>query len=92
MSASAVLRLNTNTQGVVVHRDALIRYPDGRITVWVVTEEGSQFQVSERQVRTGPSFNGKVVVTSGLSPDTLIVLQGNEALQDNQIVVIKNAE
>lgn len=92
MSASAVLRLNTNTQGVVVHRDALIRYPDGRITVWVVTEEGSQFQASERQVLTGPSFNGKVVVTSGLSPDTLIVLRGNEALQDNQIVVIKNAE
>ena len=92
MSASAVLKLSTGARGVVVHRDALIRYPDGRITVWVVNQEGSQFQVSERQVRTGPSFSGKVVITSGLPPDSLVVLQGNEALQDKQSVVIKYAE
>lgn len=92
MSANAVLRLDTGAQGVVVHRDALIRYPDGRVTVWVVKQEGRRGLVSERRVQTGSSFNGKVAITSGLSPDTLVVVQGNEALRDNQSVIIKHAE
>lgn len=92
LSASAVLRLNTGTQGVVVQRDALMRYPDGRITVWVLNQQGDRTTVSEQQVRTGLSFNGKVAITSGLSPDTPVVVQGNEALHDGQSVIIKRAE
>lgn len=92
MSASAVLRLNTGTRGVVVHRDALIRYPDGRVTVWVVNQEGDRATVSELQVKTGLSFNGKVAIISGLAADTTVVVQGNEALRDRQSVSIKRAE
>ncbi len=92
MSASAVLRLNTDTEGVVVPRDALTRYPDGRVTVWVVDQEGEQATVSEHPVQIGAGFNGKVAVTSGLSPDTLVVVQGNEALREKQRVTIKRAE
>lgn len=92
MSASAVLRLDTGSQGVVVPRDALLRYPDGRITVWVVEEQGDQSRVSERQVQTGLSFNGTVAITSGLAPGVSIVVQGNEALREGQIVSVKRAE
>lgn len=92
MSASAVLRLNTGSQGVVVHRDALMRYPDGRITVWVVNRQGDQTTVSEQQVQTGLSFNGKVAITKGLAPDTPVVLQGNEALRDGQSVIVRRPE
>lgn len=92
MSASAVLRLNTGTQGVVVHRDALIRYPDGRITVWVVDREDGKEWASERQVQTGSSFKGKVAITSGLAPNTRVVVQGNEGLREKQTVSIKNIE
>ncbi|MGI9304417.1 MAG: efflux RND transporter periplasmic adaptor subunit [Gammaproteobacteria bacterium] len=92
MSASAVLRLNTETQGVVVPRDALIRYPDGRVTVWVVDQEDEQATASERPVEIGASINGNVAITSGLSPDTLVVVQGNETLRDKQRVTIKPAE
>lgn len=92
MSASAVLRLNTGKLGVAVPRDALIRYPDGRIVVWVVNQEDGQPRVSERRVQTGLSFNGKVAVTGGLLPDASVVLQGNEALRDGQAVVIKLTE
>lgn len=89
MSASAVLRLKTDSQGIVVPRDALTRYPDGRITVWVVDAESGQATVSQRAVKVGASFNGKVAITSGLLPDTLVVVQGNEALRDQQRVTIK---
>jgi len=92
MSASAVLRLNTGSQGVVVHRDALMRYPDGRVTVWVVNEQGNQTTVSEHQVKTGLSFNGKVAISGGLQPGTPIVVQGNEALRDGQAVIVQRSE
>lgn len=92
MSASAVLRLDTRSQGVVVYRDALIRYPDGRITVWVINQEGDQAVVTEHPVQTGLSFNGKVAVTGGLAPNTLVVVQGNESLRDGQKVVVRRAE
>ena len=92
MSASAVLRLDSGGQGIVVHRDALIRYPDGRITVWVVNQSGDQSTVTEHPVQTGLSFNGMVAVTGGLEVNALVVVQGNESLRDGQQVVVRQAE
>ncbi len=92
MSANAILQLDSGGQGIVVHRDALIRHPDGRTTVWVVSQDSDKDVVSERQVQTGSSFDGKVAITSGLSPDTLIVVRGNEVLRENQSVTIKHEE
>ena len=84
--------LDTGSQGIVVHRDALIRYPDGRLTVWVINQEGDQATVTEHPVQTGLSFNGKVAVIGGLAPNTLVVVQGNESLRDGQSVVVRRAE
>ncbi len=89
LSASAFLRLNTGSQGVVVHRDALIRYPDGRITLWAVNKQGDRTTVSEHQVQTGLSFNGKITIAGGLAPDTLVVVKGNEALRDERTVIVQ---
>lgn len=89
MSARAWLRLGTGEQGVVVSRDALIRYPDGRITVWLIEDSDDMPTVTERRVNTGLAFSGQVEITEGLQPGTRIVLQGNEALQDGQAVRIR---
>ncbi|MGB5466227.1 MAG: efflux RND transporter periplasmic adaptor subunit [Sedimenticolaceae bacterium] len=89
MSASATLRLGTGEQGVVVSRDALLRHPDGRITVWVAQGQGSDITVSERQVQTGLSFDGRVVIRSGLEPEVRVVVEGNEALQQGQRVSVR---
>ena len=91
MSASATLRLGTGQQGVVVSRDALLRHPDGRITVWVVQGKGSDITVTEQQVQTGLSFDGRVVIHSGLKPDVRVVVEGNEALQQDQRVSVREA-
>ena len=92
MSASGVLRLRTGEQGVVVSRDAILRYPDGRITVWVVNENNGVTTVSERQVKTGLGFNGQVVILDGLKTGERIVLEGNESLKDGQTVSIHGAK
>lgn len=90
MSARGVLRIQTNERGVVVPRDALIRYPDGRITVWVVKEKGEGgFTVSERRVQTGLSFDGQVHILDGVDSGMELITQGNETLQEGQTVRIR---
>ncbi|NIP73877.1 MAG: efflux RND transporter periplasmic adaptor subunit, partial [Gammaproteobacteria bacterium] len=92
MSANAVLRLATGREGVVVPRDALIRYPDGRVTVWVAREADGETMVSERQVTTGLTFAGRVEVRSGLEAGARVVTRGNEALTEGQPVRVTGGE
>ncbi|MGI9317476.1 MAG: efflux RND transporter periplasmic adaptor subunit [bacterium] len=92
MSASAVLNLSAGSRGVVINRDALIRYPDGRVTLWVVIQEGDQAKVQERRVEIGPGFQGKIAITTGLSSGSQVVVRGNEALRDGQTVTIKPSD
>lgn len=89
MSASGMLALTTGQESLVVSRDALLRHPDGRTTLWVVESDGDRNRVSERRVRTGLAFNGQVVIHSGLDAGERIVVEGNEALQQGQGVTIR---
>ena len=86
MSASGVLRLDTGANAVVVSRDAILRHPDGRTTVWTVNQDNT---VSERLVKTGLSFNGYVAVKEGLESNMTIVVQGNESLREGQMISIQ---
>lgn len=88
MSARAVLRIGTGRQGLVVPRDALIRYPDGRTVVWVARGEGGRRTVEERLVETGLSFDGNVEIVDGLSEGESVVVRGNEILEQGQEVRI----
>ena len=92
MSASAVLNLSAGSRGVVVNRDALIRYPDGRVTIWVVVKDVDQLKVRERRVEVGNGFEGKVAITKGLSAGSQVVVRGNEGLRDGQAVTIKSSD
>ncbi len=86
MSVRAVLRIGTGRIGVVVPRDALIRYPDGRVIVWVVDGAGDTRTVAERLVTTGLAFDGVVEIKAGLSAGEPVVVRGNESLQQGQTV------
>jgi len=88
MSAGALLKLQTGDRAVVVSRDALLRHPDGRITVWVVEGDGQTATVRERRVETGLAFDGRVAIISGLEAGTRVVVEGNESLQQGQQVSI----
>lgn len=88
MSASGTLALPTGERQLVVPRDALLRHPDGRTTVWVVGSDADEADVSEHQVETGIAFDGLVVVRSGLAVGDRVVVEGNEALRQGQRVRI----
>jgi len=88
MSVRGGLKLDTGRRGVAVSRDAILRFPDGRITVWVVDDRDELPVVRERSVQTGFEFDGLVEITSGLADGDLVVTRGNETLQDGQEVTI----
>ena len=92
MSANATLHLATGREGVVVPRDALIRYPDGRVTVWTVATENGQAVARENVVETGLSFDGRVEIRSGLDAGARVVTRGNEALEPGQAVRVAGQE
>ena len=57
MSVHGKLQLSTGHQGVVISRDAILRYPDGRITVWVIdpdSEPGSGVACQATRQRPSP--------------------------------------
>lgn len=92
MSAQGLLRMNTGNVGVVVSRDAIMRYRDGRVTVWVVNNDGKESRVKEQRVKVGHSFDGKVSIIEGLKPGAVIVVQGNESLKNGQTVRIHGSQ
>lgn len=95
MSASAILQLQNDRQGIALPRDALLRYPDGRITVWVAKSGsawGKPSKVQERLVTTGLSFSGLIEIKSGVEAGERVVVRGNESLQPGQSVILKRAK
>ncbi|MBN8431881.1 efflux RND transporter periplasmic adaptor subunit [Microbulbifer salipaludis] len=94
MSASAVLQLKRDRQGIAVPRDAVLRYPDGRITVWAAapgSQWGTVTEVSEQPVTVGLSFNGWIEIKTGLQAGAQVIVRGNESLQAGQQVLLKRA-
>lgn len=92
MSARATLRIDTGRTSVVVPRDALIRYPDGRVTVWVARHNSDTHTVSEQRVQTGLTFAGQVEIVAGLEAGTPVVVRGNENLREGQQVRVRERD
>lgn len=88
MSVTGRFTLESNRSGLTVSRDAVLRFPDGRVTVWVVEDINESPLVRERQVTTGLEAGGNVEIVDGLKPGDVVVVRGNETLQDGQSVVI----
>jgi len=92
MSVHGKLNLTTGRQGVVISRDAILRYPDGRVTVWVIKPDSEPPTVSEKHVTTGHSFDGLITISEGVRAGDVIVVRGNEFLQEGQQVLIQRRE
>ncbi|MEM7293496.1 MAG: efflux RND transporter periplasmic adaptor subunit [Pseudomonadota bacterium] len=91
MSVRAALSIEVGRESVVVPRDAIIRFPDGRAVVWVVDSSSGELVAREQPIQVGLSFDGRVEVTSGLESGATVVTRGNEALQGGQRVTIQPA-
>ncbi len=92
MSARARLNLATGRSGLVVPRDAVQRFPDGRVVVWVV-EPGQEGTVAtEKTVRLGLAFDGLVELSGGIEAGARVVVEGNESLQNGQRVLVDSED
>ena len=92
MAARAELDLAAGREGLVVPRDALLRYPDGRVGVWVVQGSGDDLTVTERMVEVGLTFGSVAEVRTGLEAGQRVVTRGNEALVEDQHVRIVSGD
>ncbi|MGK7296646.1 MAG: efflux RND transporter periplasmic adaptor subunit [Candidatus Wenzhouxiangella sp. M2_3B_020] len=92
MSARTRLRLETDADALLVPRDALIRYPDGTVTVYVVDDSSSPPRVRQRQVTVGRVDGNRAVIESGLEPDSPVVVRGNEVLNDGDPVRVVESD
>jgi len=88
MSVRVTLGISTGEQGVIISRDAVMRYPDGRTTVWIIDPKGKGTAVAERHVVLGKAFEDKIYIKEGLEPGEQIVVRGNELLSPGQLVRI----
>ena len=82
------------TNVLAVPRDALIRYPDGRVTVWTTTFSGWEktATVHEHKVSLGMNSGDWVEIESGINPSTIVVTINNENLREGQDVFLSRDE
>lgn len=73
---------------LLISSDALLRHPDGKISVFIVDNGVAQ----RRIVKTGQVLANGVEILAGIEPGTDIVVRGNEGLRDGQAVQISAAE
>lgn len=71
-------------EGPTVPRDALIRRPDGNISVWLAKQDGDNWFAEQRRVTVGPSQDGHVAIRGGIDVGDRVVVEGNERLEDDQ--------
>lgn len=88
MSAQAIFNIQLQQEALQLPRDAIVQYPDGRNTVWIVMDKDGQQIASEQQIQLGRNASGNVIIRKGLEPGSIVVLRGNETLQQGQVVKI----
>lgn len=86
MSGEARIGLSRKQEGWALPRDALVSYPDGTRSVWLVEERDGRSVAAARRVRTGRAVDGLIEVTEGISGGERVIIRGNEGLRDNQPV------
>jgi RND family efflux transporter MFP subunit len=86
-SATAVIDLPGTHNALVIPRDALLRYPDGSHSVFVVREAAGRSTAEERPVTLGRG-GARVEILGGIEASDQVVVRGNERLRSGQPVRI----
>jgi len=93
MSGTADIAFRSgNSNSVQVPRDAIVRFADGSAKVWVVqmSDGAASGKVQSRLVKTAGRLAEMIEVVDGLSGGECVVVKGNEALQEEQLVTVQN--
>lgn len=86
MSARAQLALDSGETLLMIPRDAVIRYPDGTTTVWVVDRDTTPARARQDEIDVAHIEGDRVAVAGGLEAGQPVVVRGNEVLSEDQPV------
>ena len=86
MSAEALFQPKNETPKLLITRDAILRDGDSSISVWVAKTSGDEIKATKRIVTTGSTNGDYIEITDGLNPDERVIYQGNESLQEGQVL------
>lgn len=93
MSGTAVISYRSATEEAIrLPRDAIVRFPDGSVKVWMIESSSAGDLVRSRQIKTGGSLGEFSEVFEGLEGGERIVLKGNEGLREGQMVRVQAVE
>ncbi|MDO0947142.1 efflux RND transporter periplasmic adaptor subunit [Chromohalobacter israelensis] len=87
MAVEGRLRIEGES-GPSVPRDALIRRPDGSVSVWLARQESGQWRAVEQRVEIGNSHEGNVAVHEGVAVGDRVIVVGNERLEQGQALIL----
>ena len=73
MLAECVIRVQEPTEATAVPANAVVREPDGTMTVWITTD---RHHFSQRVIKAGLRQNKRVQVLDGLNQGELVVTDG----------------
>lgn len=84
---TATLLINDqNKANVIVIPENMIQNTEKGSIVYVAEEEGKNQVARARQVVTGLSYNGQIVINSGLQAGDKIIIEGYQDMVDGQII------
>ncbi|MFN2410655.1 MAG: efflux RND transporter periplasmic adaptor subunit [Halomonas sp.] len=89
MAVEGRLRIERET-GPSVPRDALIRRPDGSVSVWLARQQDDEWRAVEQRVEIGSSFEGNVAVHEGIEVGDRVIVVGNERLEQDQTLTLND--
>ncbi len=90
-SVNGLLRSTSGQSNPVVPQDALLRHADGRTTLWLAVNQDGEWRAKERVVQVGNRFDDKVELLSPIEAGSHVVVRGNEALREDQLLRPGNA-
>jgi RND family efflux transporter MFP subunit len=90
-SATAVIGLPGAEKALVIPRDALLRYPDGSHSVFVVREAAGVTTAQERPVKLGRG-GAQVEILTGIESTDRVIVRGNERLRNGQTIRVTGGD
>jgi multidrug efflux pump subunit AcrA (membrane-fusion protein) len=90
-SATAVIGLPGSEKALVIPRDALLPYPDGSHSVFVVREAAGVTTALERPVKLGRG-GAQVEILTGIESTDRVIVRGNERLRNGQTIRVTGGD
>lgn len=84
MSGEALFTAGDGQTLWTLPRDALLRYPDGSVGIWLAEATADGHVARARRIEAGTELDSRVAVVSGIEGGERVVLHGNEQLRDGE--------